>query len=237
MSYIYIMQNDGSPGLVQIGTTDRTPEVRAQELSNVAGMLGSFTDAHQWQLKEATIYERRISSVLGCYHVSGEHFRLPVEGAIRRITALLYSWGVVNEEGLTRDEAEAAREAAALHAEQVRIKAAKRAEEVRQRTIPAEVARAQAEAARRPFIDRVQDAIVWCMTWALIEIGVFTELADQRHQLGWQCLAHLIGVAGLYFVLKWTSVKRRAERDIDAREARERVLSAHGLPVTWTPSP
>ena len=81
MSYIYFMQNDGLPGLVQIGTTDRTPEVRAQELSNVAGMLGSFTVAHQWQLKDAAIYERRISSVLGCYHVSGEHFRLPVGNA------------------------------------------------------------------------------------------------------------------------------------------------------------
>jgi hypothetical protein len=59
------------------------------------------------------------------------------------------------------------REAAAIRAEQDRIKAAKRAEEVRQRTIEAEVARAQAEAARRPFINRVQNAIVWCMTWAL----------------------------------------------------------------------
>ena len=237
MSYIYVMQNDGLPGLVHIGTTDRTPEVRAQELSNVAGMLGSFTVAHQWRLKDAAIYERRISSVLGCYHVSGEHFRLPVEGAIRRITALLYSWGVVNEEGLTKDEAEAVREAAALHAEQVRIKAAKRAEEVRQRTIEAEVARAQAKAARRSFIDRVQNAIMWCMTWALIEIGVFPELTDQRHQPGWQFLAHLIGVVGLYFVLKWTSVKQQAERDIDAGEVRERVLSEHGLPATWTPSP
>jgi hypothetical protein len=92
---------------------------------------------------------------------------LPVEGAIRRITALLCSWGVVNEEGLTRDEAEAVREAAALRAEQDRIKAVKRAEEARQRTIEAEVARAQAEAARRSFRDRVQNAIMWCMTWAL----------------------------------------------------------------------
>ena len=122
MSYIYVMQNDGLPGLVQIGMTDDNPEVRAQELSNITGALGCFTVARQWQLKDAAIYERRISAVLGCYHVSGEHFRLPVEGAIRRITALLYSWGVVNEDGLTREEAEAVRKAARLHAEQVRIK-------------------------------------------------------------------------------------------------------------------
>jgi hypothetical protein len=114
MSYIYVTQNDGLPGIVQIGMTDDNPEVRAQELSNITGALGRFAVARQWQLKDAAIYERRISAVLGCYHLSGEHFRLPVEGAIRRITALLYSWGVVNEEGLTRDEAQAVREAAAL---------------------------------------------------------------------------------------------------------------------------
>ena len=237
MSYIYVMQDDGLSGLVQIGMTDDNPEVRAQELSNITGALGRFTVARQWQLKDAAIYERRISAVLGCYHVSGEHFRLPVEGAIRRITALLYSWGVVNEEGLTKDEAQAVRKAAALRAEQDRIKAD--AEEARQRTIEAEVevARAQAEAARRSFIDRVQNAIMWCMTWALIEIGVFAELTDQRHQPGWQFLAHLIGVVGLYIVCRWPSAKRRVERDRAVREVRERVLSAHGLPATWTPSP
>jgi hypothetical protein len=233
MSYIYVMQNDGLPGLVQIGVTDNTPEARAQELSNITGALGRFTVARQWQLKDAAIYERRISAVLGCYRVSGEHFRLPVEGAIRRITALLYSWGVVNEEGQTRDEAEAVREAAAQRAEQDRILAAKRADEVRQRMIETEAMQAQAEAARRSFIDRVQNAIVWCMTWALIEIGVFAELTGQRHQPGWQVLAHLIGVVGLYIVLKWPSAK---QHDRAVREARQRALSAQGLPGARTPS-
>ena len=144
--------------------------------------------------------------------------------------------GRCKRRGTDQDEAEAARDAAALRAEQDRIKAAKRAEEVRQRTIEAEVARAQAEAARRSFIDRVQNAIMWCMTWALIEISVFAELTDQRHQPGWQLLAHLIGIVGLYIVFKWPSAKQRAERDKAARQARERVLSAHGLPITWMPS-
>jgi hypothetical protein len=237
MSYIYVMQNDGLPGLVQIGMTDGSPEVHAQGLSNVTGVLGRFTVARQWQLKDAAIYERRIHAVLGCYNVSGEHFRLPAEGAIGRITALLYSRGVVNEEGLTRDEAQAVREAAAIRAEQDRIEAVKRAEEARQRTIEAEVVRAQAEAARRSFIDRVQNAIGWCMTWALIEVGVFAELTDQRHQPGWQLLAHLVGVVGLCIVLKWPSAKQRKERDNSAREARERDLSAHGLPATRTGHP
>jgi hypothetical protein len=234
MSYIYVMQNDGLPWLVQIGVTDNIPEVRAQELSNVTGAFGRFTVARQWQLKDAAIYERRISAVLGCYRVSGEHFRLPVEAAIRRITAMLCSWGVVNEDGLTRDEAKAVREAAAL---EDRIKAVKHADEMRQRTIEAEAAQAQAKAARRLFIERVQSTIVWCMTWALIEIGVFAELTDQRHQPGWQLLVHLIGVVGLYIIFKWPSAKQQPERDKATGEAPQRVQSAHGLPVTWIPSP
>jgi hypothetical protein len=75
------------------------------------------------------------------------------------------------------------------------------------------------------------------MTWALIEIGVFAELTDQRHQPSWQFLAHLIGVVGLYIVFKWPSAKQRAERDKAALETRERVLSAHGVPAIRTPSP
>ena len=51
MSYIYVMQDDGLPGLVQIGMTDDNPEVRAQELSNITGALGHFTVARQWQLR------------------------------------------------------------------------------------------------------------------------------------------------------------------------------------------
>ena len=69
MSYIYVMQDYGLPGLVQIGMTDDNPEVRAQELSNITGALGRFTVARQWQLKDAAIYEWRISAILSSYHV------------------------------------------------------------------------------------------------------------------------------------------------------------------------
>ena len=43
MSYIYVMQNDNLPGLVQIGMTDDNPEVRARVLSNITGASGRFT--------------------------------------------------------------------------------------------------------------------------------------------------------------------------------------------------
>jgi hypothetical protein len=56
---------------VQIGMTDDYPET---------GELGRFTVARQWQLKDAAIYERRISVILVMFEspqkVSGPHDKL-----------------------------------------------------------------------------------------------------------------------------------------------------------------
>jgi hypothetical protein len=234
MSCIYVIQGDNAPGLTKIGVTDQAPEVIAQELSGNAGEPGDFIVVRQWRLKNAELYAKRICGVLGCYRISGEDFRLPVEETIRRIITMLHAWGVVNDEGLTKEEA------AAQCAERARIEAAKREEE-RQRQINAEVTGAEAEAARQfqgpTFPHRIFNAFVWCMTWAIIEITVHVELADRLHLAGWQYLAHLVGLIGLYLVLRGPSAKCLAERDDAMREARRRVLSAHGLPASWRPSP
>ena len=215
MSYIYVMQSDNMPGLVKIGMTELTPQVHAQELNKVAGALASFAVAHQWQHKDAAIYEKRIAGVLSCYRVSGEHFRLPVEGAVHRITNMLHSWGVVNDEGLTKEDAEALRQDAALRAEQ------KRVDDERQSRIAAEMAKAKATHQFRgsSFIHKVSNVIVWCMTWALMELCVLVALTEHRHQPGWQYLAHIAGVIGLGVVLKMSGTKRHA------------VLSTHGSPI------
>jgi hypothetical protein len=234
MSYIYVIQGDNTPGLTKIGVTDQAPEVIAQELSGNAGEPGDFTVARQWRLQNAELYAKRIFGVLGCYRVPGEDFRLPAEEAVRRITVMLHAWGVVNDEGLTREEA------AAQCAERKRIETAKREEE-HQRQINADLAGAEAATARQfqgpSFTHRICNAFVWCMTWAIIEITVHVELADRLHQPEWQYLAHLVGLIGLYLVLKGPSAKWLAERDVAMREARRRVLSAHGMPASWRPSP
>jgi hypothetical protein len=217
MSYIYVMQSDNMPGLVKIGMTDLAPQVHAQRLNKVTGALASFTVARQWQLKDAAIYEKRIAGVLRCYRISGEHFRLPVTGAIHRITNMLHSWGVANDEGLTKEDAEAMRADAVLHDEQ------KRVEDERQRRSDAETARAKATRQFRgpPFIHKMCNVIVWCMTWALIELCVHLELIEHRHQPDWQDLAHIAGVLGLGIVVKMSATKRLAKRS-------DAVPSAHG---------
>jgi hypothetical protein len=230
MSYIYVMRNEHLPELVQIGMTDQTPEVHAQELSNATDGPGRFTVAQQWRLKNADRYTKRICGVLACYRVSEERYRMPVEAAIHRITKMLHSWGVVNDEGLTKEDAEAMRQASTLCAEQ------KRVEDERQRTIDAEVVRVEAEASRQfqrlQFMDKIRNVIVWCMTWALIESGVSVELTDHQLNPHWQYLVHLLGLIGLYLLFK----EPFAKRDNAAHEARRRALYAHGLPAARTPS-
>jgi hypothetical protein len=223
MSYIYVMQTDNMPGLVKIGVTDLTPQVHAEELNKVTGALASFTVAHQWQLKDAAIYEKRIAGVLCCYRISGEHFRLPVAGAIHRITKMLHSWGVVNDDGLTKEDAEAMRQAAVLRDEQTRV------EDERQRMIRSETARIKATRETRgpPFIHIMSNVTVWCMTWALIELCLHVELIEHQHQPGWQYLAHIAGVIGLAIVLKMSATKRLTKYS-------DAILSTQGLPIRWT---
>jgi hypothetical protein len=234
MSYTYVIQGGNVPALTKIGVTDQAPEVLAQELSDF-GDPGHFVVVRQWRLKNAEFYAKRVFGVLGGYRVSGEDFRLPAGEAIRRITVMLHAWGVVNDEGLTREEA------AAQCAERERIETAKRIEEEAQRQINAEVAGAEAETARQfqgpSFTHRICNALVWCMTWAIIVVSVHVELADRLRQPGWQYLAHLVGLIGLYLVLRGPSAKWLAERDDAMRKARLRVLSAYGLPASWRPSP
>jgi hypothetical protein len=225
MSYIYVMQSDNMPGLVKIGMTDLTPQVHAEELNKVTGALASFTVAHQWQLKDAAIYEKRIAGVLSCYRISGEHFRLPVAGALHRITNMLHSWDVVNDEGLTKEDAEAMRQAAVLRDEQTRV------EDERQRGIDAEMAivKAAHQSQGSQPIRLLSNAIVWCMTWALIELYVHVQLIEHRHPPGWQYLAHIAGLIGLGIVLKMSATKRLTK-------CSDTVPSMHGLPIRWAPS-
>ena len=218
MSYIYVMQNERLPGVVQIGMTDGNPELHAQELSNITDVPGRFTVAQQWRLKNAERYAMRIFSVLACYRISEVHFRLPAEGAIYRINNMLHSWGVVNDEGLTKEDAEAMRQAVVLRAEQERVEDEHR--------IGAEMARAKATPQFQgpPLIHIMSNVIMWCMTWALMELCVLVEFTEHRHQSGWQYLAHVAGVIGLGIVLKMSATKRLAK-------CSDAVLSTHGSPI------
>jgi hypothetical protein len=84
-----VLTNPYMPGLVKIGCTDRSPHMRAAELSAATGVPGRFRVERSWPLDDAHTAERRVHAALAAYRVSGEHFRLSVATAIERIEEML----------------------------------------------------------------------------------------------------------------------------------------------------
>jgi hypothetical protein len=87
--YCYVLTNPYMPGLVKAGMTDRSPYLRAAELSAPTGVPGHYRVERFWALDDAAAAERRVHAALAQYRVSGEHFRLPVADAVSRIEAVL----------------------------------------------------------------------------------------------------------------------------------------------------
>jgi hypothetical protein len=88
--YLYILSNPHMPGLIKIGCTERSPELRALELSQPTGVPGQYRVERAWAMDDAAEAEHRVHVALAVYRVQGsEHFRLLVADAIARIESLL----------------------------------------------------------------------------------------------------------------------------------------------------
>jgi hypothetical protein len=90
MGHLYVLSNQWMPGLVKIGCTDRTPQMRAFELSQPTGVPGDYRVERSWRAENAAAAEQRVFAALAVYRVRGsEHFQLTVADAVARIEALL----------------------------------------------------------------------------------------------------------------------------------------------------
>jgi hypothetical protein len=88
--HLYVLTNPYMPGLVKIGMTDRSPTIRAAELSVRTGVPGSYVVERAWQVPDAAAAERRVHAALAAYRIVGsEHFRLPLQDAVARIDRVL----------------------------------------------------------------------------------------------------------------------------------------------------
>ena len=73
---LYVMTNRNMPGLLKIGKTSRTVEVRARELSSATGVPGKYRVAWKSQpLANISLAEKAAHTALKRYRVDGEHFR------------------------------------------------------------------------------------------------------------------------------------------------------------------
>lgn len=79
-SWVYIITNTAGPGLLKVGFTDRTPELRAQELG-ATGLPAPYVVAYAIQVGDGRSVEKAAHARLAMYHVGKEWFRCSVSTA------------------------------------------------------------------------------------------------------------------------------------------------------------
>lgn len=79
-SWVYIITNAAGPGLLKVGFTDRTPELRAQELGTT-GLPAPYEVAYAIEVTDGRSVEKAVHIRLAPYHVGKEWFRCPVATA------------------------------------------------------------------------------------------------------------------------------------------------------------
>jgi hypothetical protein len=82
--YVYIIINISMPGLVKVGKSTRSPEIRATELSQASGVPHSFQIVYQTLVDNCDLAEKEVHRFLNAFRENSnrEFFRIPVNRAI-----------------------------------------------------------------------------------------------------------------------------------------------------------
>lgn len=88
VGHVYILLNATMPGYLKVGMTERTPEERARELSQVTGVPVPFSVAYSETVPDCQAAERLIHLRLDQFRTTQnrEFFHLPLRDAIREIS-------------------------------------------------------------------------------------------------------------------------------------------------------
>lgn len=82
--WVYVMTNQGMPGLVKVGYTDRDPKLRAKELSHT-GVAFDFKVDYEALVNNASQVERDAHRQLSAYHANKEFFSCDVNTAVAAV--------------------------------------------------------------------------------------------------------------------------------------------------------
>ncbi len=96
---IYVLANQYMPGLVKIGLTTRSPEVRARELSRATGVPDEFEIIYDEIVSDADRAEAAIHELLAASRVNRarEFFRIDIRNAIKAVQQICKSFPVDEE--------------------------------------------------------------------------------------------------------------------------------------------
>lgn len=85
--FIYILSNLEMDGVYKVGTTDRSPHLRAAEISAATGVPQPFSVEYYAEVSAPTIYEKLVHKKLARYRVSDsrEFFRADIMDIVAAI--------------------------------------------------------------------------------------------------------------------------------------------------------
>jgi hypothetical protein len=88
--HVYILVTASMHGYLKIGMTERSPEERARELSQVSGVPAPFTVAYSEDVPDCAAAESLIHARLDKYRTNQqrEFFHLPLRDAIRELAEI-----------------------------------------------------------------------------------------------------------------------------------------------------
>ena len=91
--YVYGLVNESMEGLIKVGKTEKTPKLRAEELSNATGVANPFTVAFQIYVSNRHVAETQVHELLERYRVSAkrEFFRVSLEEVSRVMLSVALS--------------------------------------------------------------------------------------------------------------------------------------------------
>lgn len=85
--FVYLLGNESMPGLIKIGRTDRSPHLRASELSKTTGVPAPFFVYGYIEVEDSAAIEKAIHEDLKASRVNEgrEFFRIPFADAWKHI--------------------------------------------------------------------------------------------------------------------------------------------------------
>lgn len=91
--WVYIMENVDRPGIIKIGRTSRTPELRAKEISKEDGIYrGRYKVTKAWRVINPRKAEKLLHKEFHAYRIPGtENFKYKARPAAARAYILLKS--------------------------------------------------------------------------------------------------------------------------------------------------
>jgi hypothetical protein len=86
---VYILSNHSMPGLIKVGMTKKTADMRAEDLSRPTGIPEQFTVEAIYPTDNPEVVEKQAHELLEAFHYNKEFYKISVRRAAKMLSSLL----------------------------------------------------------------------------------------------------------------------------------------------------